>query len=56
MNFTLEGDSADVDINQLSEHVLQVKMLATPDSSITLDITSDHAVIQINQKDSPNDS
>ena len=57
LNFTLEGDSADVDINQLSGTCAsQVTGCATPDSSITLDITSDNAVIQINQKDSANDS
>ena len=54
MNFTLEGDSADVDINQLSGTCVSgaSNACATPDSSITLDITSDNAVIQINQKDS----
>ena len=58
LNFTLEGDSADVDINQLSGTCASgaSNACATPDSSITLDITSDNAVIQINQKDSSNDS
>ena len=58
LNFTLEGDSADVDINQLSGTCASgaSNACATPDSSITLDITSDNAVIQINQKDSANDS
>ena len=58
LNFTLDGDSADVDINQLSGTCVSgaSNACATPDASITLDITSDNAVIQINQKDSSSDS
>ena len=50
---TLDGDSADVDINQLSGTCVSgVSGCASPDAIITLDITSDNATIQINQKDS----
>ena len=53
LNFTLDGDSADVDINQISGTCVSgAGNCASPDSIITLDITSDNAVIQINQKDS----
>lgn len=57
LTFTLDGDSADVDINQLSGTcAASVSGCASPDSIITLDITSDNATIQINQKDSSSDS
>jgi len=58
LNFTLEGDSADVDINQISGSCVSGagNSCSTPNANITLDITSDNAVIQINQKDSSNDS
>ncbi|SVB79047.1 uncharacterized protein METZ01_LOCUS231901, partial [marine metagenome] len=50
--------SADVDINQLSGSCVSGagNSCATPNSHITLDITSDNSVIQINQKDAANDS
>jgi len=54
INFTLSGDSADVDINQLSGTC--PTGVSSCKGIITLDITSDNAVIQINQKDSANDS
>ena len=58
LNFTLEGDSADVDINQISGTCASgaSNACSSPNANITLDITSDNAVIQINQKDSSNDS
>jgi hypothetical protein len=57
MTVELTGDSADVDINQLSGTcVANGNGCATPNAIITLDITSDNAVIQINQKDAANDS
>ena len=49
-----DGDSADIDINQLSGTC--PTGISTCKGIITLDITSDNAVIQINQKDSANDS
>ena len=58
MEVDLTGDSADVDITQLSGTCVSGagNSCATPNAKITLDITSDNAVIQINQKDSANDS
>jgi hypothetical protein len=58
MEVDLTGDSADVDINQLSGTCVSGagNSCSSPDAKITLDITSDNAVIQINQKDSANDS
>ena len=58
LNFELTGDSADVDINQLSGSCVSGagNSCATPNAHITLDITSDNSVIQINQKDAANDS
>ena len=53
----LNGDSADIDINQLSGTCASNGGgCATPNAIITLDITSDNSTIQINQKDSANDS
>ena len=54
----LNGDSADIDINQLSGTCAQGagNACATPNAIINLDITSDNATIQINQKDVANDS
>tara|TARA_R100001460_G_scaffold4800_1_gene13434 strand:- start:8332 stop:9066 length:735 start_codon:yes stop_codon:yes gene_type:complete len=54
----LTGDSADIDINQISGTCASGAGTdcATPNASIDLDITSDNATIQINQKDSSNDS
>jgi len=54
----LTGDSADIDINQLSGTCATGAGVgcATPNAIIDLDITSDNATIQINQKDVSNDS
>ena len=54
----LNGDSADIDINQLSGTCANgaSNACATPNAIIDLDITSDNATIQINQKDVANDS
>lgn len=49
-----DGDNADIDINQLSGTC--PTGINTCKGIITLDITSDNAVIQINQKDTANDS
>ena len=54
INLTLSGDSADIDINQLSGTC--PTGVTTCNGIITLDVTSDNATIQINQKDSSNDS
>lgn len=54
INFTLDGDSADIDIKQLSGTC--PVGVNTCFGVITLDVTSDNAVIQINQKDNANDS
>ena len=58
LNFELTGDSADVDINQISGTCASgaSNACSSPDAHITLDITSDNSVIQINQKDAANDS
>ena len=57
MTVELDGDSADVDINQISGTcAASGNGCATPNAIITLDITSDNSTIQINQKDSANDS
>ena len=56
LTFTLEGDSADVDINQLTGTCPAGTSCSSPTSIITLDVTSDNAIIQINQKDSASDS
>ena len=58
LEFTLVGDSADVDINQISGTCASGAGTAcsTPNANIVLDVTSDNAVITINQKDSGNDS
>lgn len=53
----LTGDSADVDITQISGTCVSgTTGCATPAGIIVLDVTSDNATIQINQKDSANDS
>ena len=54
INLTLVGSSADVDINQMSGTCPQV--ISTCNGIITLDIDSENATIQINQKDATNDS
>lgn len=50
----LEGDNADIDINQISgtcpEGITSCKGI------VTLDVNSDNAIIQINQKDTAGDS
>jgi len=58
LEFTLDGDSADVDINQISGTCASGAGVAcaTPNANIVLDITSDNAIIQLNQKDAGNDS
>jgi len=58
LEFTLDGDSADVDINQISGSCVSgaSSACATPNANIVLDITSDNAIIQLNQKDAGNDS
>ena len=54
INVTLVGDSADIDINQMSGTCPQG--ITTCNGIITLDVDSDNATIQINQKDSAGDS
>ena len=57
MTVELNGDSANVDINQLSGTCAAVGGgCSNPNAIITLDITSDNSTIQINQKDSAGDS
>ena len=58
LEFTLVGDSADVDINQISGTCATGAGTAcsSPNANIVLDVTSDNATIQLNQKDSANDS
>jgi len=58
LEFTLVGDSADVDINQISGTCATGAGVgcSTPNANIVLDITSDNAIIQITQKDSGSDS
>jgi len=52
------GDSGDIDINQISGTCATGAGVAcsSPNAVINLDITSDNATIQINQKDTANDS
>ena len=54
INLTLVGDSADVDIQQMSGTC--PTGVSTCNGIITLDIDSENATIQINQKDTDNDS
>lgn len=58
LEFTLVGDSADVDINQISGTCAAGAgtSCVSPNANIVLDITSDNAIIQLNQQDSANDS
>jgi len=52
-----DGDSGDIDINQISGTCAGSDVAcSSPNSTINLDITSDNATIQINQKDSAGDS
>ena len=57
-NVSYSGDSGDIDINQISGTCATGAgtSCSTPNGNIQLDITSDNATIQINQKDSANDS
>lgn len=54
INFTLDGSGADVDINQLSGTC--PTGVSSCKGIITLDVDSENATIQINQKDTANDS
>lgn len=54
INVILDGSSADIDINQLSGTC--PTGVTTCNGIITLDVDSENATIQINQKDSSNDS
>jgi hypothetical protein len=58
ITFILSGDSADIDINQLTGTCATGASsdCSSPISKINMDITSDNATIQINQKDSATDS
>ena len=57
LTLSLDGSSADIDINQLSGTCAgQVTGCSSPDAIINLSVDSENAVIQINQKDSANDS
>ena len=58
LEFTLVGDSADVDINQISGTCATGAgtSCVSPNANIVLDVTSDNAIIQLNQKDSGSDS
>lgn len=57
ITFTLDGDSADVDITQISGTCSPSNAsCASPNGVIVLDVTSDNAIIQLAQKDSNSDS
>ena len=58
LEFTLTGDSADVDINQISGTCAAgaSNACSSPNANIVLTVTSDNAIIQLNQKDAANDS
>jgi len=57
LTVVLSGDSADIDIDQISGTcATNITGCATPNAIIDLDITSDNATIQINQQDSSSDS
>ena len=58
MTIELNGDSADVDITQISGTCATGAgtSCVSPNAIIEMDITSDNAIIQINQKDSSSDS
>ena len=56
IDFTLDGDSADVDITQISGTCGTTTGCSSPDGIIVLDVTSDNAIIQLTQKDSASDS
>jgi hypothetical protein len=54
MTVTYDGDGGDIDINQISGTC--PTGITSCKGIITLDVTSDNATIQINQKDTSNDS
>ena len=57
IDFVLVGDSADIDINQISGTCTpSATGCATPSGIIDMEVDSDNATIQINQKDAANDS
>ena len=58
LTLTSDGSSADVDINQLSGTCAAgaSNACSSPNAIINLDVDSENAIIQINQKDSSNDS
>ena len=58
MTVVFDGDSADIDISQISGTCASTAGTgcASPNATIDVDITSDNATIQIVQKDSGNDS
>ena len=58
LTLTLDGSSADVDINQLSGTCAAgaSNACSSQNAIINLDVDSENAIIQINQKDSSNDS
>ena len=58
LELTLVGDSADIDVNQISGTCATGagNACATPNANIVLDVTSDNAIITITQKDSGSDS
>lgn len=57
IDFTINGDSADVDITQISGTCSPSNAsCSSPDGVIVLDVTSDNAIIQLTQKDSTSDS
>jgi len=57
IDFTINGDSADVDITQISGTCSPSNAsCSSPNGVIVLDVTSDNAVIQLTQKDSTSDS
>lgn len=57
LTLSLDGSSADIDINQLSGTCATANAgCSSPDAIINLDVDSENAIIQINQKDSSSDS
>ena len=57
ITFTHDGDSADIDITQISGTCVSgATGCSSPDGIIVMDVTSDNAIIQLTQKDSNSDS
>ena len=58
MTVDYTGDSGDIDINQISGTCVSGagNSCSSPNATIIMDINSDNATIQINQKDAANDS